>query len=173
MASNSAAYLMSAHLPTPALLERLGEDHARIAAVIRELGELIDPLSSELDWQRLSELMEFLDYFADRVHHPLEDRLFDRLTEKGLTPTERHLVFRNMGQHQRISANTESLSSLVRTAQQGAAVDEDAFREAAMSYIGLQRRHMRFEEAHLFPLLESAFDNDDWNSLSGTLVMSD
>ena len=156
--------------PRPVLIERLGRDHARIAGIVRELGDVVDALG-EPDWQRLEELLHFLRYFADRVHHPLEDRLFDHLVDKGLTPMERQLVFRNLRQHEEIRALTDSLASRVETALADGAVDVAEFREEVASYLSLQRRHMRFEENQLFPLVEGAFDNADWSRLMGLLAV--
>jgi hemerythrin-like domain-containing protein len=153
----------------PVLIERLSRDHARIAVVVRQFGELCDPVTAELDWQQLRELVEFLDHYADHVHHPLEDRLFDRLVNKGLAPTERHLVFRNLDQHQEIRSLTEALAGEIEIALGGGTVDADEFRETAAQYLSLQERHMRFEESHLFPLLEEVFDSRDWNVLMGIL----
>ena len=163
--------MVSQGLP-PVLIERLGEDHARIAGIVAQLKALLDDLTPELDWRSFSELLEFLEYYADRVHHPLEDRLFDHLVNKGLTPVERRLVFKNLGQHEEIKALTETLIELSGRALAGSAVDEDEFRDVAAAYVGLQHRHMRFEESHLFPLLEAEFDNKDWNALMGILEHS-
>ena len=91
------------------------------------------------------------------------------VVNKGLTPAERHLVLRNLGQHQEIRALTGRLLSQVTTARNGGTVDAGDFRESFAEYVALQRRHMRFEESHLFPLLEGALDNRDWNALSGIL----
>ncbi|MGE0620976.1 MAG: hemerythrin domain-containing protein [Pseudomonadales bacterium] len=160
--------MVSTGLP-PILIERLGGDHAKIAGVVRALEALVDTLEAQPDWAQLADLLSFLEYFADRVHHPLEDRLFDLVVNKGLTPTERHLVFRNLGQHREIKALTEALTRQVREAQAGRPVDPGDFRESLAEYVALQRRHMRFEESHLFPLLEGALDNRDWNVLTGIL----
>jgi len=153
----------------PILIERLGRDHAKIAGVVRELEELADTLAAEPDWQEIDGLIGFLAYFADRVHHPLEDRLFDLVVNKGLTPTERHLVFRNLSQHREIKNLTDTLSSQVRLAMSGGTVDPGDFRESLADYVALQRRHMRFEESHLFPLLEGALENRDWNAITAIL----
>ncbi len=149
------------------LLERLSRDHARIAGVVQQLSELADATSGEPDWEGLDELIGFLDYYADRVHHPLEDRLFDHLMNKGLTPTERYLLFRNLGQHEELSSMTGQLSDQVAEGREGRVVDPAAFLEDVSAYITLQRRHMRIEEDQLFPLLDQTFDNDDWNALMG------
>lgn len=156
----------------PMLLERLGKDHARISGIVRELGVLSDTAMEEPDWQRLRELLGFLDYFADKVHHPLEDRLFDHLVNKGLSPTERHLVFRNLHQHQEIKALTETLQEQAVQGAQGATVDYPEFQETVADYLSLQRRHMQFEETQLFPLLNAEFDNHDWSVLMGILESS-
>jgi hemerythrin-like domain-containing protein len=157
----------------PVLLERLGRDHARIAGVVRELSESADDIGGEPDWDRLQELLGFLDYYADRVHHPLEDRLFDHLVNKGLTPTERHLVFRNLGQHEEIKTMTERLVRQVEEARSGGVVDIADFVENVAAYVALQIRHMRFEENQLFPVLDQAFENSDWNALMGALQPSE
>lgn len=155
--------------PPPVLLERLSRDHARIASVVRQLLECADTLSEEPDWIRMGELIGFLDYYADRIHHPLEDRLFDHLVNKGLTPAEHHLVFRNLHQHQEIQTMTEALSVTLGERRIGTVVDSKEFLERVSEYAALQSRHMHFEETHLFPLLEQQFENRDWNQLMGIL----
>lgn len=150
----------------PLLLERLSRDHARIAGTVKRLAEIEDSLDESSDWSEIADLIGFLDYYADTVHHPLEDRVFDHLVNKGLTPTERHLVFKNLGQHEEITAMTEELARIADGAVQGRTVDVQEFQEALAAYIALQRRHMRFEENQLFPLLEQGLDNSDWNALT-------
>lgn len=162
--------MTTAGLP-PVLIERLVRDHARITGVVAQLSDTL--AADETDWQRIGELIEFLDYYADRVHHPLEDRLFDHLVNKGLAPTERHLVFRNLGQHQEIISMTESLSATIAAALAGEVVDYDGFLERAAAFISLQQRHIRFEENYLFPLFEQTFENRDWNMLMGILDAAD
>ena len=157
--------------PQPVLIERLVRDHARITGVITQLSDAL--AADDADWQRIGELIEFLEYYADRVHHPLEDRLFDHLVNKGLAPTERHLVFRNLGQHQEIISMTEALSATIARALAGEVVDYDALLERAAAFISLQQRHIRFEENYLFPLFDQTLDNRDWNLLMGMLDDAD
>ena len=149
----------------PVLLERLSRDHARIAGVIKRLADLVDDLDDNPDWSEISAHIDFLDYYADKVHHPLEDKVFDYLVNKGLTPTERHLVLKNLGQHAEISGMTEDLARLSAQAVDGAVMDMPEFVDALQAYIVLQNRHMRFEEQQLFPLLDQSLENADWNTL--------
>lgn len=153
----------------PALLERLGKDHARIAGITARLGTLSDQLDFSGDdvpvFDEIADCLYFLKHYADRVHHPLEDRLFDALLHKGLTPTERHLVFRNLGQHQEIMTLTEAMLAQTLLGRNDGVVDHAAFADLVDEYLALQRRHMLFEETHMFPLLMSRLDNADWNRL--------
>lgn len=157
----------------PALLERLGNDHARIDQINQQLARLGDRLEAAEDspelWDEVADCLEFLKHYADKIHHPLEDRLFDAVLHKGLTPTERHLVFRNLGQHQEIMTLTDSLTGQLHLARTGSVVDPAMFVELLDEYLALQRRHMTFEEMHMFPLLMSRLDNTDWNNLSASL----
>ncbi len=150
----------------PILLERLSRDHARLAGVVARLSDLADGLERSPDWESISEYLDFLDYYADKVHHPLEDRVFDHLVNKGLTPTERHLVFKNLDQHEEITGMTEALARTAAMAVEGEFVDVAEFAESLQAYIALQLRHMRFEEQQLFPLLEQGLENSDWNDLT-------
>lgn len=171
--------LLDADLPE--LLLRLVRDHARIGQVNAQLAKVSDQLSEagEADsaetpdiqalWDEAGDCLIFLKHFADRVHHPLEDRLFDAVLHKGLTPTERHLVFRNLGQHQEIMTQTDALSGAIHRAQSRSVVDVADFADLVAEYLSLQRRHMIFEEMHMFPLLMSRLDNDDWNHLNTEL----
>jgi hemerythrin-like domain-containing protein len=150
----------------PLLLERLSRDHARIAGVVKRLADLAEELESAPDWNGVAELIDFLDYYADKVHHPLEDRVFDYLLNKGLTPTERHLVFKNLGQHEEITEMTSTLERQAAAAAAGTLIDVSEFYDRLQNYIALQKRHMRFEEHQLFPLLDQGLDNSDWNALT-------
>lgn len=174
-----------AELELPELLVRLGGDHARISAANAQLADIADRLA-DLDsastsdqtadgcdasqlWDEAADLLHFEHHFADRIHHPLEDRLFEALLLKGLTPTERHLAFRNLGQHEEIVTCTDELSTMIRQGQNDPLSGIAMFCERVAQYLALQRRHMTFEETHMFPLLMSRLDNEDWNQLNDTL----
>ena len=76
-----------AHQVLPLVLERLREDHARSTRVLRVLEWEVDRLSvlENPDCSLLASIVEYLRSYSDTVHHPTEDRLFDRLLQNGLT----------------------------------------------------------------------------------------
>ena len=164
----NAAAGMPAYAPAGrvhALIARLKDDHGRIAHTTARLRRIADRLGTQPDWQQLSELTGFLRFFADRAHHPLEDRLFDRLLLKGITPTERKLIFKNLQQHEEIRRLTGELTKQIDEAVNGRCVSIADFLEQLDLYLELQNRHMRFEETQLFPLVEARFDDADWRAI--------
>jgi hemerythrin-like domain-containing protein len=63
------------------LLNRLAEDHARLARLMTLLEGLLDRFHEGLepDYELMCELMEYMIDYADQVHHPSEDLIFERL----------------------------------------------------------------------------------------------
>ncbi len=152
----------------PAAIEQLGRDHTRISAAVERLLADATPEAATGWADTVSQLAELLR-FEEAVHHPLEDHITDRALHQGLTPTERRLVFRNLGQHQELLSRGEQLLARARAGAAGEDVDRDEFAADLQRYAALERRHMQFEEMHLFPLLASRLDNTDWNALQRTV----
>ena len=105
----------------------------------------------------------YLTRFPDVTHHPLEDRITERLLLK-------HALARDIGEE--IEAQHE------RIARQGAALLRDlegALRAESMSpelvgintrlYAERLRHNMVFEELTLFPAALRHLDEDDWRAL--------
>jgi len=162
----------------PGVLARLLEEHRLIGQIMHCLEHEIDGLQgTEIgsSYLALNRIVEYMSRYADVSHHPLEDRVFDRLLHKGVSPTERHLVFQNLGQHQEILASTRALRAqleLVMLKDSGEDSGDDARKllEDAEAYLRQQRKHMSFEETHLFPLVEYHLENSDWNALAVELA---
>jgi hemerythrin-like domain-containing protein len=158
----------------PRVMARLLEDHELIGQVLHCLEHEIDGLrgtETGSSYLVLSRIVEYMARYADITHHPLEDRVFDCLLHKGVTPTERHLVFQNLGQHQQILAATGALQAQLELSMLNASGDDAAsLLEAAEAYLRQQRKHMAFEETNLFPLVGYQLQNSDWNALADELA---
>jgi len=153
----------------PALLNRLHQDHGRLARILEALESKAAQARSGVRGATLDTLATLVDYIAeypDAVHHPLEDRVFAELLRKELTDQERRLVADNAGQHEQLTAATRRLvaaieSLLARSDDAGAALQADVDR-----YVEIQRQHMRHEEELVFPLALARFSDADWDRLA-------
>ena len=148
-------------------LQRLLEDHKVLCGVIEAL-EMRLPQISKRDPDTLDLLANLIDYIAeypDRVHHPREDRIIERLIDKGLTPSERIIVELTVAQHAELGAATARMqvdidALLSRQRDAGVQLDQDA-----KIYLAMQKEHMRREEQQLFPMAVRLFTPADWREI--------
>lgn len=152
------------------VMQILRRDHQRLGVVLERVeGELgsrnkLDGLSFDPQRrQRLLAMLSFLHEYADRVHHPLESRLFDRLIEKGLTPLERRVVFVTMSQHEEILGDLLSLQEALRSLpEHRQSPVGEGLQARAQRYLDGQKRHLHFEDSQLLPLICARLTAEDW-----------
>ncbi|XOV83348.1 MAG: hemerythrin domain-containing protein [bacterium] len=148
------------------LMDRLNNDHFHIATVMNSLEKMFKQFPDEdIDWTTVSDMLDYLQEYPDTVHHPLEDQLFDRVLDKGLTPAERELVHANLAQHAEIINATLQLDQDVSQILNDVVVPIDQVLKHFERYIQLQRVHMRNENTHLFPLAERLLTMQDWRDV--------
>lgn len=158
------------------VLQHLSDDHRHITEVLDALQRQLmagdeSELDHEVDWQIVSDILSYLQEYPDAIHHPLEDQLFDRVLDKGLTPAERELVHFNLAQHAEIVGATHRLAADVDNILNDIVVPVEQLHDHFVHYLELQRIHMRNENIHLFPLAQRLLTNQEWNEV-GTEVLS-
>ena len=154
------------------VLGRLEEDHHHLTKVMRVLEAQLarrDSDDDDVDWSLLAEVLAYVSEYPDAVHHPLEDRMFDKVLDKGLTPAERELVHFNLSQHAEIIGATAQLSADIDRILNDIVVPIEVVVDHCRRYLDMQRSHMRNEQVHLFPLAERLLDDDDWREIAQEL----
>ncbi len=157
-----------------AVLKRLREDHVRLARVMRVLEREVDSLDVNdlTDYPLLSAIVEYVRTYSDAVHHPTEDQVFDQLLHKGLTPAERYVVYLNLGKHQEINETSRKLQDKIDSILRGDVLPVENLLEDIRQHLLQQRKHIAFEELHLFPLVESRLNHADWILIDEELMLS-
>jgi len=166
-AENPATHAGSPEKSPGLVLQRLLEDHKSLCDVIEAL-EIRLPQISKRDPDTLDLLANLIDYIAeypDQVHHPREDRIIERLIDKGLTPSERIIVELTVAQHAELGAATARMevdvdALLSKQRDAGLQLDHDA-----KIYLAMQKEHMRREEQQLFPMAVRLFTPADWSEI--------
>lgn len=145
-----------------AIMTRLGQDHTRLRRVLDLLEELLDRFheGQEPDYELMDELLEYMGSYADIVHHPTEDLIFQRLIDKGVEPSEVCTI--PMRQH----AGLSQLAKDFRQSLMGILSEEVLLREdveaAGRALVGNQRGHLIQEEREVFPLALEHLTETDW-----------
>jgi hemerythrin-like domain-containing protein len=125
----------------------------RALAVLERAAARLDA-GRPVDEAALSELVDLLQTYADRLHHGKEEaRLFPLLRERG--PGATLAVF--------LEEHDEGRGYLRRLARPGPPAGRAA---AARRYVGLLRDHIQREDEVLFPMADEALTLDEHDRLA-------
>ncbi|MBL3601659.1 MAG: hemerythrin domain-containing protein [gamma proteobacterium endosymbiont of Lamellibrachia anaximandri] len=147
------------------LLERLHRDHA----ILRRL---LDLLSSQLDdffagresnFDLKIELLDFIEHYAEQIHHRTEDLIFQ--VAKNRCPEDGELFERIGGQHHDLEAMTRRFRETLEGVIQGEVMPREEVEVRGREFVALQRQHIDQEEQEIFPLLEKCLAAEDWETL--------
>ncbi|ESQ08182.1 MAG: hypothetical protein N838_03185 [Thiohalocapsa sp. PB-PSB1] len=148
--------------PMSALLNRLEEDHRRLTQIMGLLEGLLDRFhdGEEPDYELLAELLEYMTDYADQVHHPSEDLIFEQLLAK--TDQGQEVLRRLMLQHQALA----QLNRRFRESLEGIVHEEvlprDEVEIQGRELLATLRSHMLLEDNEGFPLAAELLSAEDW-----------
>ncbi|MCP4302771.1 MAG: hypothetical protein GY783_19485, partial [Gammaproteobacteria bacterium] len=136
----------------PGAIVTLQDEHRYMNLLLETLEEQLQAsdLSAPEEFFLMQDIVSYLHDYPDAVHHPTEDLLFDKLVRR--KPDTEKDVARLRHDHDKLSENTAGILQLLDdAAKQHKPETAEAVRVALKQYIRRLRRHMRFEEAELFP----------------------
>jgi hemerythrin-like domain-containing protein len=153
-------------------LRTIESEHRSISAVLAGLLHFVD---QGLAGQPMPEarvfraMLQYLDLFAERMHHPKEDReLFRRLRSRA--PDADAILDRLQGDHFEGAEAIRALEQSFLRFEEGGAPFFDGFARQVQDYVTFYRDHMRTEEVVLFPLAEAVLTEDDWRAIDAAFA---
>lgn len=154
----------------PGAVVTLQDEHRYMNLLLATLEEQLETsdLAAPEDYFLMQDIVRYLHEYPDEVHHPTEDLLFDKLVRR--KPDARKDVTRLRRDHDRLRVNTaELLQSLENAASQHTPESAETVGVELNEYIRRLRRHMRFEETHLFPSAVQCMAHKDWQAIETRL----
>lgn len=155
------------------VMTRLDQDHVRLSQVLTMFEGLLDRFheGEEPDYELMYELLEYMHTYADVVHHPTEDLIYQRVLEKG---TERHEVFEVlMRQH----AGLSQITKRFRKSIEGILNEEVLLREDVEAngreLVASNRAHMILEDDEAFPIVRQTLTDEDWSAIEALAPAAD
>jgi hemerythrin-like domain-containing protein len=150
----------------PYLLDRLNQDHRHLARLLVLLKELLDRFheGSEPDYELMCEMLEYMECYADQVHHPTEELIFQRMLGYGAEKkqvldilTHQHALLSRMNKRFR-----QSLEGIVH---------EEVLLRQDVEHQGRELvdtlwEHLKLEEAEAFPYALERLSAADWEELT-------
>lgn len=155
------------------VMTRLGQDHARLARVLNLLDDLLDRFheGSEPDYDLVCEMLEYMASYADRIHHPTEDLIFQRALDKGVASRDVFDVL--MHQHHLVAQLNkrfhESLDAIIHEE----VLLRDEVEAQGRDLVDTLRRHMTMEDEDAFPIAMEHLDEADWAAVQAAAPKAD
>jgi hemerythrin-like domain-containing protein len=154
-------------------MKGLHQDHAQFARLMnlleRELGRFHEGIEPAFDL--LIDLLDYIGNYADLVHHPAEDRLFQLLMRR--TDEGREVMTSLLEQHGELATMTRKFRQDLEAITQDAVIRRDSVEQKGRDYIELQRSHLKREEREIFPLLDQHLTPEDWAGVAADLDVQD
>ena len=156
------------------IIRELRADHhniARLLVLMRNSIALISEVNLESEIPNIRKCAEYLMLYPDEIHHPKEDILFNRLKYRDDSSTV--YIDNLLAEHELLSRKSQEFYELVNEIEDSRKVVYDNLKMISVDYIDSQFRHMRYEEASVFPLIEQKLTLNDWKSILQSLPSGD
>jgi hemerythrin-like domain-containing protein len=148
------------------LLERLDLEHRRLARLLDLLARLLDRFhqGDEPDYELMCEMLEYIESYADQIHHPTEDLIFQRVLDEA--GEHRRVLEALMHQHRRLV----ELNRRFRRSLEGVVHEEvlrrDEVESQGRELVETLRQHMELEDQEAFPFVADRLSTVDWEALA-------
>ncbi len=146
-------------------------EHTALLGVVDCLNQLAKDMAQGgdgVDDDLLDAILEYIENFPDRFHHPKEDEyLFKALYERApeVRPTLDALKAEHATCGERIAAVRRTLEAFRRDP-----AAREQFIEAVRDYVDFQYRHMALEESEIMPLARKALNDEDWRRINAAFA---
>ena len=155
------------------LLDRLSQDHRHVLRLLSLFDDLLDRFheGNEPDFDLMSEMLEYMESYADQVHHPSEELIFVRLRARTNEThpildvlTRQHVLLGQMNKRFRQSLEGIMNEEVLR---------RDEVEVQGREYVKVLRDHLNREEAEAFPLARERLTASDWDELMEEVPSTD
>ena len=152
------------------ILNKLHDDHINFIKLLTYLEKQYH-LLEDCERSELGTVLDAIMYmkeYPDYIHHPLENIVFkyylDHYEEAHEKITELLL------EHEEMPLLTNKLIDMLQGALAGRPQLRDELCRYLEKYIAIQKEHMNEEEAHVYPILNSTLNENDWNNIDNKLA---
>jgi hemerythrin-like domain-containing protein len=153
-------------------LAQIYDEHRSIAAVLGTLSRLVREVrdrGTRIDPKAFRAILYYLDVFAEREHHPKEDRvLFPLLRER--THEADEVLDELQLEHEAGEKAIRNLEQAFMRYEERGDAEFLAFAAAAESYVNQYFDHMRKEEHEVMPVAERVFSAEDWTEVEAAFA---
>lgn len=149
-----------------AIMDQLKRDHShvvRMLAIIEGQLTAVRELK-KADFELLRDIMHYMTHYPDRVHHPMEDAMIRRMTERD--PATQSVTAVILREHAGLAEKGSAFLDVLQYVIDGGMVRREELEQRGRDYIDFLRTHMEKEDERVFPLAERVLDEADWDAVA-------
>lgn len=137
-------------------------DHVAFARLLDLLETQVEAFHAgeRPNYELMTDIIDYLQQYGDRFHHPLEDAAYLRLVDRD--PRMRLPVNRLLQEHRVIALAGEELLARLGEVAGDVMIERAAVEMAAATYLVYYRHHMSTEESRIMPRARELLTKDDW-----------
>ena len=156
----------------PSSLHIIRDEHAALAAMLHELGMMVErgpDTDATAFFDVLGAMLFYIDEFPERLHHPKETQLlFPKVAQ--LAPQIRQTIARLDHDHEQGETSVRTLQHLLMAWELLGESRRAAFEDAAKRYCAFYLEHMRLEESVVFPAALAVLTPGDWQEIDAAFA---
>jgi len=115
------------------------------------------------DLRLMAEAIEYIGYYADLYHHPLEDILYEHFVNRDKALDQ--LLYSCRKEHRDLAIYSQSaLASITLTLMDGMLPMKQIIK-VLEEFLQAERDHLNFEEGQVFPMIKRLASDADWKIL--------
>lgn len=148
------------------LIDRLLAEHRNLFRLAEWLGRnralRAEPFAPEI--HLMVDALVYLTRFPDVTHHPLEDRIAERLLIRDALPVDQAREIE--AQHERLAQDGQALLTDLEGALREESMAPELAVNSARLYAERLRHNMMLEELTLFPAAQRQLGAEDWAAIA-------
>lgn len=151
---------------------QLFADHHNFLRLLRCLEAEISYYELHQSWRAdLSVILDIFDYvqfYPEQYHHPLEDEVFDLLLSKGIGEARELLAMKT--EHKELEALTHRASNLFSMVANDNPVPAHMLVSVTREFLIRQLDHINRENRCVYPLMSANVSDAEWDAMLASVV---
>ena len=152
------------------ILDKLHNDHKNFSKLLFFLEKQLQLLKNNRhsDFSLTLDAIKYMKEYPDYVHHPLEDIVFKYFIKHHEEAHDK--ITELLHEHDEMPKLTETLLEMLEGVLAEVPQNREELCAYLNKYITIQKEHMNQEEAHVYPILNSKLDEQDWVRIDSELA---
>lgn len=148
------------------MINRIHKDHINIMQLLKVIDNKAAMLrmDGDIDYQLLKSITDYLQNYADKYHHPMEDLIYAYYLKYRVVSDK--VANRLADEHHQLSQLTKELDDMLNMILLDAIIPRDIIIDKLEAFVNKQKQHLTYEELSILPAIQASLTPDDWAHLS-------